>query len=131
MYISNAQSTGEDLLSMAEKRYLERSGDPIRDECKQRSHSLSTYEQSRAKGLIERMKHTFEYKLNESKGFNSYKGNIRSEYIQASFVTLEDLFTRLPESVNFDIEISKSLCPLEHSRCKCKCNDVANYTYAL
>ena len=115
MYISNAQSTGEDLLSMAEKRYLERNGDPIRDECKQRSHSLSTYEQSRAKGLIERMKHTFEYKLNESKGFNSYKGNIRSEYIQASFVTLEDLFTRLPESVNFDIEISKSLSPLEHS----------------
>lgn len=65
------------------------------------------------------MKHTFEYKLNESKGFNLYKDNIRSEYIQASFVTLEDLFTRLPESVKFDIEISKSLCPLEHSRCKC------------
>ena len=112
MHISNAQSTEDDLLSMAEKRYLERSGDPLRDGSRQRSHSLNTFEQSRAKGLIERMKHTFEYKLNESKGFESYKGNIRSEYIQASFVTLEDLFTKLPDSVKFDIEISKSHCPL-------------------
>ncbi len=54
------------------------------------------------------MKHTFEFKLNESKGFDSYKGNIRSEYIQASFMTLEELFVKLPESVRFDIEISES-----------------------
>ena len=53
------------------------------------------------------MKHTFEFKLNEAKGYESYKGNIRSEYIQASFATLEDLLTKLPESVRFDIEISK------------------------
>ena len=107
MYISTAQSTEEDLLSIAEQRYLERSGGSVRDESRQRSHSLTSCDQSRAKTLIERMKHTFEYKLNESRGFESYKGNIRKEYIQASFVTLEDLFTKLPESVSFDIEISK------------------------
>ncbi len=53
------------------------------------------------------MKHTFEFKLNEFKGFESYKGNIRSEYVQASFATLEELFVKLPESVSFDIEISE------------------------
>lgn len=54
------------------------------------------------------MKHTFEFKLNEFKGLDSYKGNIRSEYIQASFTTLEGLLVKLPESVRFDIEISES-----------------------
>lgn len=108
MYISDAQSAEEDLPSRAEQRYLERNGNPIRNEHRQRSHSLGIYEQLRARGLIERMKHTFEFKLNEPKGFNSYKGNIRSEYIQASFATLDDLFTKLPASVKFDIEISES-----------------------
>lgn len=112
MHISNAQSTEDNLLSMAEKRYLERSGDPLRHAPRQRSHSLNAFEHLRAKGLIERMKHTFEYKLNESKGFNSYKGNIRSEYIQAPFVTLEDLFMKLPDCVNFAMEISKSFHPM-------------------
>lgn len=106
-YISEAQSSLVDLPSMAEKRYLERCGDQLRASYKPRSHSLDVYEQSRAKSLVERMKHTFEFKLNESKGFNSYKGNIRSEYIQASFMTLEELFVKLPESVRFDIEISR------------------------
>ena len=58
------------------------------------------------------MQHTFEFKLNESKGFDSYKGNIRSEYIQASFMTLEELFVKLAEFVRFDIEISESF-PLQ------------------
>lgn len=93
---------------MAEKRYLERCGDKAAAN-KPRSHSLNDYEQSKAKSLIDRMKHTFEFKLNESKGFDSYKGNIRREYIQASFRTLEELFTKLPESVRFDVEISESL----------------------
>jgi len=55
------------------------------------------------------MKHTFEYKLNEPKGHSSYKGNIRGEYIQAPFATLEDLLTKLPQFMKFDIEISKFL----------------------
>lgn len=116
MYISDMQSTEEDLLSRAEQRYLERNSDPVRDEHRQRSYSLGTYEQLRARGLIERMKHTFEFKLNEPKGFNSYKGNIRSEHIQAPFATLADLFTKLPESVRFDVELSESFSSSEHPR---------------
>ncbi len=93
---------------MAEKRYLERREDGLGAGYRPRSHSLNVYEQSRAKSLVERMKHTFEFKLNEFKGLDSYKGNIRSEYIQASFTTLEELLVKLPESVRFDIEISES-----------------------
>lgn len=93
---------------MAEERYLERSGDQFIAN-KPRSRSLNDYEQTRAKSLIDRMKHTFEFKLNEAKGFESYKGNIRSEYIQSPFMTLEELFTKLPESSRFDVEISESL----------------------
>lgn len=112
MYISKSQSTEDDQVSMAEKRYLERNGDPLRHAPRQRSYSLNASQQLRAKGLIERMKHTLEYKLNESKGVSSYKGNIRSEYIQAPLVSLEDMFTKLPDSVSFAIEISKSLYPM-------------------
>jgi glycerophosphodiester phosphodiesterase len=107
MYISEAQSTPADLPSLAEKRYLERCGEKPVNGYKSRSYSLNAFEQSRAKSLVERMKHTLEFKLNEYKGYDSYKGNIRSEYIQASFMTLEELFVKLPESVRFDIEISE------------------------
>ena len=107
MYISNAQSIEVDPQSMAERRYLERCNDLDGHTYRQRSYSMDKYEQPRARSLIERMKHTFEFKLKQSRGFDSYKGNIRSKYIQASFATLEDLLTKLPESVRFDIEISK------------------------
>lgn len=108
MYISESQTTLEDLSSMAEKRYLERNGQqPNGNGRKARSHSLNHYEQSSANDLVEKMKRTFEFKLNAYKGFNSYKGNIRSEYIQSSFVTLEDLLKKLPEDVGFDVEISE------------------------
>lgn len=133
MYISEARATLQDLPSMAETRYLERCGGQLGASNKRRSHSLSIYEQSRAKSLVERMKHTFEFKLNEAKGFESYKGNIRSEYIQSSFMTLEELLVRLPESVKFDIEISESSCdilkgmaaytkplPAQNTRCSSK-----------
>lgn len=93
---------------MAETRYLERCGDQVDANHRSRSHSLSVYEQSRAKSLVERMKHTFEYKLKEPRGFDAFKGNTRSNYIQASFMTLENLFVKLPESIKFDIEISES-----------------------
>ena len=112
MFISQAQSAEGDPSSKAERNYLERNGNsPIFAGYRQRSHSLDIHEQAKARGLIERMQHTFEYKLNENKGFDSYKGNIRSEYIQASFATLETLLTKLPDSIEFDIEISKSLTP--------------------
>ncbi|KAL8902253.1 MAG: hypothetical protein Q9207_004820 [Kuettlingeria erythrocarpa] len=106
MFISQAQSPEGDPSSQAERNYLGRNSDSsIVAKYRQRSYSLDTHEQAKARGLIERMQHTFEYKLNEHKGFDSYKGNIRSEYIQASFATLEELFTKLPESIRFDIEI--------------------------
>ncbi|KAL8942318.1 MAG: hypothetical protein Q9211_001435 [Gyalolechia sp. 1 TL-2023] len=106
MFISQAQSPEGDPSSQAERNYLGRNCDSsIVAKYRQRSYSLDTHEQAKARGLIERMQHTFEYKLNEHKGFDSYKGNIRSEYIQASFATLEELFTTLPESIRFDIEI--------------------------
>lgn len=121
MYISSAQSAETDLPSLAEKRYLERSDVSVRTKYRQRSHSLNTYEQSKTRGLIERMKHTIEYKLNEHRGFDSYKGNIRSENIQASFVILEDLFTKLPESVGFDIEVSELFSLSKHPRNEIEC----------
>ena len=107
MHISKAQLPSGDLPSVAETRYLERCGDQVNADHRSRSHSLNTYEQSKAKSLVERMKHTFEFKLNEPKGYDAFKGNTRSEYIQASFMTLENLFANLPESINFDIEISE------------------------
>lgn len=105
MYISNAQSKEEVPSSTTKPRFLENS-DLDKGEPRQRSHSLDTYRQPRAKELVERMKHTFEYKLNEPKAHNSYKGNVRGEYIQFPFATLEDLLTKLPQVMNFDIEIS-------------------------
>ncbi len=60
-------STELDLPSMAEQRCLERRVNPVRARYKQRSHPLNTYEHSRAQSLIERKKHTFEFKLNETK----------------------------------------------------------------
>ena len=103
MYISNAQSTEDDIVSSAEGTNL------ARVEHKRRSYSVNICEQPKAKSLIDRMKHTFEFKLKESRGFDSYKGNIRTKHIQSAFATLEDLLTQLPESVNFDIEISESI----------------------
>ena len=114
MYISDAQSALVDVPSLAEKRYMDKNGDRDIIGSKSRSHSLNIYEHSRAKELVERMKHTFEYKLNEYKGFDSYKGNIRSAYIQAPFMTLEDLLRKLPKSLGFDIEISRPFLPIKN-----------------
>ena len=49
--------------------------------------------------MNERMKHTRDFK---KKG---YKGNTRGHSIQSSFATLEDMFTKLPESLGFNIEM--------------------------
>ncbi len=85
MYISQAQSALVDMPSMVEKRYMEMNGDQVAAARRKRSYSLNVYEQSQAKDLVERTRHTFEFKENEHKGFDSYKGNIRSEYIQDFF----------------------------------------------
>ena len=49
--------------------------------------------------MSERMRHTRDFK---SKGF---KGNSRGNSIQAPFTTLEEMFTKLPTSIGFNIEM--------------------------
>lgn len=98
---------------MAETRYLERCGDRTHAGRRPRSYSLNVYEQSEAKSLAKRMEHTFECKVSKRKGLDAFKGNTRSEYIQASYMTLEKLFVELPESIRFSIEISE-LAPNVH-----------------
>ena len=49
--------------------------------------------------MSERMKHTRDFK---KKGF---KGNSRGNSIQAPFTTLEEMFTQLPETIGFNIEM--------------------------
>jgi glycerophosphodiester phosphodiesterase len=49
--------------------------------------------------MPERMKHTRDFK---AKGF---KGNLRGNFIQAPFTTLSEMFTKLPESIGFNIEM--------------------------
>ncbi|KAL8991980.1 MAG: hypothetical protein Q9169_007474 [Polycauliona sp. 2 TL-2023] len=106
LFVSQAQCAEGDPSSTAERRYLDRNGSsPAITTRRERSHSLGDYEQVRAKELINRMKHTFEYRLNEHRGFDSYKGNIRSKYIQGPLVSLEDLLVKLPDATRFDIEI--------------------------
>ena len=51
--------------------------------------------------MSERMKHTRDFKI---KGF---KGNSRGNFIQAPFTTLEEMFKKLPESIGFNIEMSR------------------------
>ena len=109
MYRSASQSHLVDLPSLAEKRFAARTGESAMRRPKRRSRSLNAYDQTEATRLIEQMKHTFEYKSNQHRGFESYKGNIRSTCIQSTFVTLQDLLRDLPESISFDIEINTSL----------------------
>ena len=68
---------------------------------KGRSMSLSISTREDAFELSERMKHTRDFK---KKGF---KGNSRGNFIQAPFTTLEEMFKKLPESIGFNIEMSK------------------------
>jgi hypothetical protein len=49
------------------------------------------------------MQHTFE---GANSGF--VKPNTRSKHIHEPFITLRDMFEKLPETVSFDMEISKS-----------------------
>ncbi|KAK3110091.1 Glycerophosphocholine phosphodiesterase [Teratosphaeriaceae sp. CCFEE 6253] len=65
----------------------------------QRSYSLDTTVERDRTDMRERMKHTRDFK---KKGF---KGNLRGEFIQSRFTTLEEMFTRLPEDISFNIEM--------------------------
>ncbi|KAK4618653.1 Glycerophosphocholine phosphodiesterase GDE1 [Fulvia fulva] len=62
----------------------------------QRSYSVGAPLDARGS---ERMKNTRDFK---TKG---YKGNMRGEFIQQPFTTLEEMFTTIPEDVGFNIEM--------------------------
>lgn len=65
---------------------------------KQRSHSLSAYI-DRSQDFIERMKYT------EEGLQDNVKGNLRGHSIQELSSTLEQLLTKLPDSIAFNVEI--------------------------
>lgn len=64
-----------------------------------RSYSLGGADQGHRTDMRERMKHTRDFK---TKGF---KGNVRGEFIQSPFATLEEMFRKIPEDVGFNIEM--------------------------
>lgn len=64
-----------------------------------RSYSLGGANEERRPDMRERMKHTRDFK---TKGF---KGNVRGEFIQSPFATLEEMFRKIPQDVGFNIEM--------------------------
>jgi glycerophosphodiester phosphodiesterase len=68
-----------------------------------RQRSMSAGEEFNTANMSEKMKHTRAFKK------NGFKGNSRGNHIQAPFATLEELFKKLPKSVGFNIEMSKSI----------------------
>ena len=75
------------------------SGDDATKYRPQRSYSLGGANQERRTDMRERMKHTRDFK---TKGF---KGNVRGEFIQSPFATLEEMFHKIPLDVGFNIEM--------------------------
>ena len=65
----------------------------------QRSYSLGGANMEHGPDMRERMKHTRDFK---TKGF---KGNVRGEFIQSPFATLEEMFLKIPQDVGFNIEM--------------------------
>ncbi|KAJ5799446.1 uncharacterized protein N7518_001514 [Penicillium psychrosexuale] len=64
-----------------------------------RSRSLTKDQEQATVQIRDRMKHTVDFK---NKGF---KPNTRGHCVQDSFTTLEELLTKLPDSISFNIEI--------------------------
>lgn len=99
LHLCEAQRSKGDYTTMAESRYLARSGRGDQEK-KRRSHSLTAYDESRMQDLADRMK------LTESAMEGAHKGNLRGQCIQGVFPTFEDLFLSLPESLAFNVEMS-------------------------
>ena len=99
MHLSRSQAPRSDLLSLAEVRYLEKNNFNRDLRPKPRSHSVNTYDDYRSQDLFERMKYT------EEGMHNNIKGNLRGHSIQEPSSTLEQLLTKLPESIAFNLEI--------------------------
>ena len=99
LHLSKAQTPKGDLSGMAETRYMERSKNPNGPPSRPRSRSLSAYDDSPSVDLAERMK------LTESAMEGAHKGNLRGETIHGIYPTFEDLFTQLPDSIAFNVEM--------------------------
>ncbi|KAL8673148.1 MAG: hypothetical protein Q9168_002412 [Polycauliona sp. 1 TL-2023] len=94
-HLSEAQVPKSDLTTTAEIRYAERNNLRL----KMRSRSVGLYEESRRLDLADRMKHT------ESAMAGDHKGNLRGDSIQGAFPTLENMFTELPATTAFNVEM--------------------------
>jgi glycerophosphodiester phosphodiesterase len=68
-----------------------------------RSSSLTQHNGEETERLKDRMKYSFEY------SFFKYKPNTRGDVVQHPFATLQNALQDVPESVGFDIELSKSI----------------------
>ncbi|MCJ1308974.1 Glycerophosphocholine phosphodiesterase [Agyrium rufum] len=100
LHLSEAQASRGDISTAAESRYRARATDQSEDvSLRPRSHSLSTYDDSRSVDLAQRMKHT------ESAIEGAHKGNLRGQCVQEVFPTFEDLLNRLPQSIAFNVEM--------------------------
>lgn len=82
------------------------SGEAIQEKkARSRSQDDTRYNDNGAGQLRQRMQYTEEGLRND------IKGNLRGFSIQEPSTTLEELFTDLPESISFNLEMSKSsLC---------------------
>ncbi|MCJ1426861.1 Glycerophosphocholine phosphodiesterase [Sticta canariensis] len=97
-HLSRSQAPRSNLLSSGEQRYLERNN-PDKLRPKARSHSDNKYDDYRSQDLLERIRYT------EAGLHGNFKGNLRGCSIQEPSTILEQLLTKLPESVAFDLEI--------------------------
>ncbi|KAL8744154.1 MAG: hypothetical protein Q9190_003571 [Brigantiaea leucoxantha] len=84
---------------MAETRYVEKNVHVNGFRRILRSKSVGAYDESRQLDLADRMKYT------ESAMAGDHKGNLRGETIQGVFPTLENMFTDLPETTTFNVEM--------------------------
>lgn len=79
-------------------RYTSRNGSGA---IKPRSGSTGIYDETRTIAFVDRLRNT---SAAQSHGL---KGNLRGHAIQSLFPTFQELLTKLPESVAFNIEMSK------------------------
>ncbi|KAF4634867.1 hypothetical protein G7Y89_g3244 [Cudoniella acicularis] len=100
IHISDAQTTRDSVSAvLTESIELSQLPSELRRSPRSRSRSLDLATDLKSQSLLERMKHTHEFRL---KGF---KGNIRGEHIHGPFTTLEEMLRTLPKSLGIDIEL--------------------------
>lgn len=100
MAISDAQSGKQEAPGPERLPWDERAR-PTAPQSK-RSRSLCSPADTATASILDRMRHTFE---GANPGF--VKPNTRGKHIHGPFTTLQEMFEKLPESVSFDMEISK------------------------